>query len=69
MDNQPQTPESILTVLQVANILQCSKAHVCNALRGKVEGLPPLPHFSMGRRKLIRQRWLDEWLEAYRTQC
>jgi len=69
MDIQRQAQDNILTIVQVARILQCSRAHVCNVLHGKVEGLPPLPHFSMGRRKLIRQRWLDEWLEAHRSQC
>lgn len=54
----------ILTVKDVASILRCSKAHVCNVLNGKVPGVPPLTHFPMGRRKLIRREWLEAWLEA-----
>lgn len=69
MEIQRGPDDKILTIHQVARILQCSKAHVCNALHGKVEGLPPLPHFSLGRRKLVRQRWLDEWIESHRSQC
>jgi hypothetical protein len=38
----------ILTINQVAEILQCSKAHVSNALNGKVANVPALPHFSRG---------------------
>lgn len=57
-------PSEILTVKDVANILRCSKAHVCNVLNGRVPGLPPLTHLPMGRRKLIRREWLDAWLEA-----
>ena len=57
----------ILTIDQVAHILQCSKAHVSNALKGKVANVPALPHFSLGRRKLIRREWLDAWLEQYKS--
>ena len=40
----------ILTIREVAEVLRCSKAHVSNVLRGRVEGLPQLTHFSLGRR-------------------
>ena len=33
---QQQEPARILTINQVAEILQCSKAHVSNVLNGKV---------------------------------
>ena len=42
---------TILTIKDVADILRCSKAHVANAIRGKVPGVPQLTHLSMGRRK------------------
>ncbi len=32
----------ILTIREVAEVLRCSKAHVCNVLRGRVQGLPRL---------------------------
>jgi excisionase family DNA binding protein len=64
-----QQAANILTINQVAEILHCSKTHVSNVLNGKIADLPPLPHFSMGRRKLIRREWLDAWLETYRRGC
>ena len=56
-----QTPE-VLTVAEVAKRLRCSKAHVCNAINGKVHGVTPLPAISMGRRKLVRRTTLESWL-------
>ena len=59
----------ILTVREVAEVLRCSKAHVCNVINGKVQGLPKLTHFSLGRRKPVRREWLDQWMEANRIRC
>jgi excisionase family DNA binding protein len=59
--------DSILTIDEVAAILRCSKTHVSNALNGKIPGTPRLTHFSIGRRKLIRKSWLEEWMEANRS--
>lgn len=59
----------ILTIREVAEVLRCSKAHVCNVIHGKIEGLPKLTHFSMGRRKLVRREWLDQWMEANKVRC
>lgn len=42
-----------LTIKDVAKLLRCSKAHVQNALRGKVPGMPALTHLPMGRRKIV----------------
>ena len=58
----------ILTIREVAQVLRCSKAHVSNVLRGRVEGLPKLTHFSPGRRKLVRREWLDTWMEQNKQQ-
>ena len=52
--------DEILTVVEVAAELRCSKAHVYNAIAGKVDGVSPLPAIFMGRRKLVRRgawRW------------
>ena len=68
-DTEKAFSARILTINQVAEILQCSKAHVSNVLNGRVPNFPPLPHFSMGRRKLIRREWLDAWLEAHKCRC
>jgi excisionase family DNA binding protein len=51
----------ILTVPEVATEMRCSRAHVYNAIRGKIPGMSPLPAISMGRRRLIRRSSLEEW--------
>jgi hypothetical protein len=38
-----ETNQEILTIKEVAQILRCSKAHVANALHGKVTGISA-PH-------------------------
>jgi hypothetical protein len=53
--------DEILTVAEVAIELRCSRAHVYNAIAGKVEGVQPLPAISMGRRKLVRRSSLEVW--------
>ena len=63
-----ENTSSILTVKEVAGILRCSKAHVHNAIHGKVHGLPKLTHLTMGRRKLVRRDWLEQWLESNKTR-
>jgi excisionase family DNA binding protein len=63
-----ETNQEILTIKEVAQILRCSKAHVANALHGKVTGIPRLTHVSVGRRKLIRKEWLNQWLEANKNR-
>jgi excisionase family DNA binding protein len=54
----------ILTVAEVAVELRCSKAHVYNAIAGKVDGVGPLPAISMGRRRLVRRTALEYWMAA-----
>lgn len=64
------TPQrEVLTLLEVASILRCSKTHVSNAVNGKVPGLPRLTHVAIGRRILIRREWLVEWMEANKRKC
>src|SRR5438874_8840827 len=38
----------LISVKEVANILRCSKAHVHNAIHGKVQGLPKLTDLTWG---------------------
>ena len=64
---EAMSKSEILTIREVAEVLRCSKAHVCNVLRGRVQGLPKLTHFSLGRRKLVRREWLDTWMEENKT--
>lgn len=54
-------PNQILTVAEVAAELRCSRAHVYNAIAGKVGGVASLPAIIMGRRKLVRRSTLEEW--------
>jgi hypothetical protein len=59
----------ILTLGEVATHLRCSKAHVSNILNGRVAGVATLPHFALGRRKLVRSEWLNEWIERNQVRC
>jgi len=61
--------EPILTIKDVAQVLRCSKTHVCNVMAGKVPGVPQLAHIALGRRKLVRREWLNQWLEASKSRC
>lgn len=55
------SPGCILTLEEVARELRCSKAHVCNVIRGRVKNVSPLPAISMGRRKLVLRETLEQW--------
>ena len=63
-----ENTSNILTIKEVATILRCSKTHALNVLEGKVRGLPRLVHLSLGRRKVVRKDWLDQWMEANKRQ-
>ena len=54
----------LLTLSDVAELLHCSKAHVCKAVSGRVRGCPPIPAISLGRRKLVRRETLLSWIET-----
>jgi excisionase family DNA binding protein len=53
----------LLTMAEVAKLLHCSKAHVCNAVAGKLRGCRPIPSVRMGRRALVRRESLMVWIE------
>ena len=53
----------LLTINDVAKLLHCSKAHVCNAVAGRLRGCPPIPAVHLGRRTLIRRETLLHWIE------
>ncbi len=57
-------PDGILTVAEVARELRCSKAHVYNAINGKIANVSPLPALALGRRRLIRRSTLEEWIRT-----
>jgi excisionase family DNA binding protein len=53
--------DEILSISEVAGYLRCSKAHVYNAINGKVDGVSQLPAIHMGRRRLVRRSSLECW--------
>jgi hypothetical protein len=57
----------ILSIHEVAAHLRCSKAHVYNAINGKVSGVSQLPAIPMGRRKLVRRSSLETRKAANET--
>ena len=54
----------LLTMVDIAELLHCSKAHVCKAVSGRVRGCLPIPSVSPGRRKLVRRETLLSWIET-----
>jgi excisionase family DNA binding protein len=53
----------LLTIREVAELLHCSKAHVCNVVAGRVHGCTPIPAVHLGRRMLVRRDSLLQWIE------
>lgn len=66
MTDQSSRAVRVLTVIEVAALLRCSKAHVHNLINGKVPGVPPLPSLCLGRRRLVLEATLANWI--IRTQ-
>jgi excisionase family DNA binding protein len=58
-----QEPSTVMTLQQAAAYLRISKAHLSNVIGGKVPGVQPMRSVRIGRRILIRQEWMDQWLE------
>ena len=54
----------VLTVIEAARELRCSKAHVHHLINGKVPGVRPLPSLWLGRRRLILRASFEEWLRS-----
>jgi predicted DNA-binding transcriptional regulator AlpA len=63
-NNMSENNSEILSIHEVAANLRCSKAHVYNAINGKVSGVSQLPAIPMGRRKLVRRSSLESWKAA-----
>jgi excisionase family DNA binding protein len=59
----------ILTITEVAEVLRCSKAHVHNALTGRIAGVSQMAHLRLGRRKLVPKDWFDQWLQESRAKA
>ena len=63
MIRSPHGPidRELLTVVEVAAELRCSKAHVHNLINGRVSGVEPLPAIPLGRRRIVRRETLEDW--------
>jgi len=57
------TEFDLLTIAEVAKLLHCSKAHICNLVAGRVHGCAPMPALRLGRRLLVRRQTLALWME------
>jgi len=58
-----ENSDLLLTMADVAKLLHCSKAHVTNAVHGRVVGCTPIPAITVGRRILVRRDSLLRWIE------
>lgn len=52
----------LLTLQEAAEKVRCSVAHLCNLTHGKVRGAPRLPVIELGRRRMISEDSLHEYL-------
>lgn len=62
MTEGPTNMPHILTLVEAASFLRCSKSHLSNILNGKVQGIPPLPTVRVGRRVVFWRESLEEWV-------
>jgi len=62
VDDMGDRLHEVLTVADVAQILRCSKAHVCKIINGQVKGTAPIPAVTFGRRKIVRRQSLLRWM-------
>ena len=53
--------DAILTAVEVALELRCSKAQVHKLINGQVKGSPKLRAISIGRKRVIRRSSLEAW--------
>jgi hypothetical protein len=59
-----EEPKDILTVTEIADLLRCSKANVERALEGTLSGVPRMAHLLVGKHKVVRREWLQQWIES-----
>lgn len=64
MDTSETDGFGVLTIIEVAKELRCSKAHIHNLINGRIHGVCALPSVILGRRKLIRRETLAAWIQA-----
>jgi hypothetical protein len=61
VNDKSHLTDQLLTMVEIAYELRCSKAHVSHLLNGKVSGVPSLPAITLGRRRLIRRSTFENW--------
>ena len=61
IEHQTNGADEILSAIDIARELRCSKAHVYNVILGRVAGVTPLPVIVMGRRRLVRRSSFELW--------
>ena len=54
---------NILDLATVARRIGCSKGHVSKLINGKVKGTPPLPALRLGRRRVVLETTLEDYLK------
>jgi excisionase family DNA binding protein len=54
---------TVLTFAETAKRLKLSKAQFSKLINGKIPGLPLLKTARLGRRVLIREETLEQWLQ------
>ena len=59
----------ILDVATVAKRLGCSKGHVSKLINGKVKGTPQLPSPALGRKRVVIEESLEEWLKGIESRA
>lgn len=55
------TIDPVLTAAEVARDLRISKSQAYNLINGEVEGVRPLPHLRVGRRRIVTRSALERW--------
>ena len=58
----------LLDMNTVAKRIGCSKGHVSKLINGKVKGAPVLPCVRVGRRVVVIESTLEEWLKDSRPK-
>jgi excisionase family DNA binding protein len=58
----------VLNLAEAAALVRCSRAHLSNAVNGKIRGIPRLPSVRIGRRLLFRRESLEQWLQQVESE-
>jgi hypothetical protein len=53
--------DPILTAVELARELRISKSQIHKLLRGEVDGLKPLSHIAIGRRRVVPRSVFERW--------